>query len=258
MGIIPARLGSTRLKDKPLQLIGGRPLCVYVAEEVLKTGVFDEVVVATDSEKVVNLFSDHPLIKAIMTDPAHKSGTDRIFEVIQTMGLEKTVIVNIQGDEPLIYKKDLKDLIDVMNQGYKMASVYEKMIPCDLNDMNKVKVLLNEKGEAIYFSRFPIPFSRGSIDPKMESKNKFENDSAKDLDEKSIGKHIGLYAYTSEFLKDFCSHQEGFFERHEKLEQLRALQMGEKIKMIYTENKYMGVDTLDDLKKVQKIIGELS
>ena len=243
MGIIPARLGSTRLQDKPLQLIGGKPLCVYVAEKVLATDVFDEVVVATDSDKVMDLFKDHTSIKAVMTDPEHKSGTDRIFEVIQTLKLKDTVIVNIQGDEPFIYKKDLQGLIDVMSEGYNMASVYEKLNNSDLSDMNKVKVLLNDENEAIYFSRFAIPFSRSLVD----ASTKFE--------EKYLGKHIGLYAYTTEFLEKFCAYKEGFFESHEKLEQLRALQMGEKIKMLYTENKYMGVDTLDDLKKVQKIIG---
>ena len=147
MGLIPARLSSERLKNKPLQLVCGKPLCVYVAEALLKTEVFDEVLVATDSEEVLELFKGHKA-KAVMTDKNHPSGTDRIYEVVKgcnmsDQDLKNTAIFNIQGDEPLIYKEDLMALKNEMNAGAQMASLYEALDAKDLDGLNKVKVLLN-------------------------------------------------------------------------------------------------------------------
>jgi len=242
MGLIPARLSSTRLKDKPLQLVMGKPLCVYVAENLLKTEVFDEVIVATDSEIIMDLFKNHKA-KAVMTDPNHQSGTDRINEVVTKLGINEGVVFNIQGDEPLIYKDDLLKLKSIMNEGALMASVYESLSNEDVESLNKVKVILNNNSEAIYFSRHSIPFSRVSV-----------NDSVLGVNNKLIGKHVGLYAYEVSFLKKFCKYGEGYFETHEKLEQLRALEMGVKIKMLFTQNSYLGVDTQEDLEKINKLL----
>jgi len=247
MGLIPARLSSERLKNKPLQLVCGKPLCLHVADRLINTGIFDEIVVATDSEDVLGLFKGHQA-KAVMTDKNHPSGTDRIYEVVKNQNmtepeLKDTAIFNIQGDEPLLYKEDLLALKKVMDEGAQMASLYEALESKDLENINKVKVLLNKSSEAIYFSRKSIPFSRVTID-----------DSKFGLDTKYIGKHIGLYAYKASVLKDLCEQPEGYFEAHEKLEQLRALEMGVKIKMCVTQNSYMGVDTPEDLKKINELL----
>ena len=244
IGLIPARLSSKRLKNKPLQLINGRPMCLHVAESLIKTKVFDQVVVATDSKEVMDIFKEHKA-QAVMTDPNHPSGTDRIHEVVIKLGLNDGVVFNVQGDEPFIYKDDLLSLKKVMEEGAKMASLYEPLTGDDVEDLNKVKVLINKKNEAIYFSRFGIPFSRCR-----------PGQNGKALDEGFVGKHIGLYAYHVKFLQDFCNYGEGYFEFFEKLEQLRALEMGAAIKMILTKNSYQSVDTLEDLKKANELISQ--
>lgn len=243
MAIIPARLSSTRLPEKPLQKILDKTLIEFVAEEVLKTGVFNQVFVATDSKKIADLFKDSE-ITALMTDEAHQSGTDRIFEASQNIKDDFDTVINIQGDEPFVYKKDIEMLIEALEKGSQMVSLYSSIEVSDLEDLNKVKVLLNDQNDAIYFSRLPAPFTR-------EQANE-------ELDSKYIGKHIGVYAYHKNFLKDFCAHSVGYHEQFEKLEQLRALQMGAKIKMIHTDHAYQGVDTKEDLDKVNKIMKERS
>ncbi len=237
MAVIPARLESQRLKEKPLQLINQTPLIKFVAEAVKSLDVFDQVYVATDSKKIMDLFKGSE-IKPVMTSKSHQSGTDRIFEASDMIDEDFDTVFNIQGDEPFLYKEDILNLKQSLEDGFKMVSVYEAIETSDLEDLNKVKVLLNNKSEAVYFSRFKIPFSR----------------EAGAVDSKHIGKHVGLYAYHKSFLKSFCEHPIGYFEKFEKLEQLRALQMGEKIKMVFTKNKYQGVDTLDDLKHVNEVL----
>jgi 3-deoxy-manno-octulosonate cytidylyltransferase (CMP-KDO synthetase) len=242
MGIIPARLSSQRLKDKPLQLVNGVPLCLLVAENLIKTKVFDHVIVATDSKKVADLFEDHEA-QAVMTDPDHQSGTDRIHEVVSKLNVTDGIVFNIQGDEPFIYKDDLVSLQKVMEAGADMATLYEDLESSEIDNPNKVKVLVNNRGEAIYFSRFGVPFSRLKADQ-----------TEKGINSSFVGKHIGLYAYSVKFLNQFCKYGEGYFESFEKLEQLRALEMGFKINVIKTENAYQGVDTLEDLEKVNKLL----
>lgn len=239
MALIPARLKSTRLFQKPLQKILDKTLIEYVATEALKTDLFDKVYVATDSEQVATLFESGP-IKALMTSEKHESGTDRIYEAAQKITEDFDTVINIQGDEPFVYKEDLQKILNTLEEGARFCSLYEALKKEEVEDPNKVKVLLNEKSEAIYFSRFAVPFSR---------------EKTQSLNSKFIGKHIGVYAYTKDFLEKFCKAPVGYFESYEKLEQLRALQMGEKVKMIFTENSYLGVDTEEDLKRVNKILG---
>ncbi len=239
MAIIPARLESQRLFKKPLQLIQGKPLIVYVAEEVQKTGVFDQVYIATDSDEVMDLFKEHSA-KAIMTSVNHQSGTDRINEAASKIEEDFDTVFNIQGDEPFVYGDDLVLLKKALEGGADMISLYEEIKESDLEDANKVKVILDNNQDAIYFSRFGLPFSR--VEPSGS------------VDSKFIGKHIGVYAYKKEFLKEFCDSPIGYHESFEKLEQLRALQLGTKVKMIFTENSYQGVDTSEDLEKVNEIL----
>ena len=245
MGLIPARLSSQRLKDKPLQFVGGKPLCLFVAESLIETEVFDQVIVATDSERVMDLFKDHKA-QAVMTDPTHQSGTDRIYEVVVQLGLNDGVVFNVQGDEPFIYKEDLLNLKKVMKSGVNMASLYEPLESDDIDNLNKVKVLINKNSDAVYFSRYGVPFSR--IKPCKTNQN---------FNKSFVGKHIGLYAYKVKYLKEFCNYGEGYFEAFEKLEQLRAVEMGEAIKMILTKKSYHGVDTPEDLRKVNELLSQV-
>lgn len=240
MAIIPARLASTRLPNKPLQKIGDLTLIEFVADEVVKTGLFDQVFVATDSKEIFDLFQNSK-VEPVMTSVEHQSGTDRIFEASSKIGSDFDTVINIQGDEPFVFKEDLEKMTLALESGHKMVSFYEELHAEDLKNLNKVKVILNNESEAIYFSRHPIPFSR---------------EEPIDLDSKFVGKHVGLYGYQKDFLKDFCEHPLGFHEEKEKLEQLRALQIGEKIKMIKTEQAYQGVDTKEDLEKVNKILAD--
>jgi len=238
MAIIPARLASTRLPNKPLQKICDKTLIEFVADEVLKTGIFSKVYVATDSSEVFNLFKNSE-VQAVMTSVDHESGTDRIFEAVEKIDLEVDSVINIQGDEPFVFKDDLKKMTEALESGSNMVSFYEEIQKCDLGDPNKVKVLLDNQSEAIYFSRHSIPFSR---------------EKSEEVDPKFVGKHVGLYGYSKSFLKTFCEHPIGYHEQYEKLEQLRALQIGEKIKMIKTSQKYQGVDTKEDLARVNTIL----
>lgn len=241
MAIIPARLASTRLPNKPLQKLGELTLVEFVANEVFKTGLFDQVYVATDSKEIFDLFKDSSAV-AIMTSIEHQSGTDRIFEASNKISLDFDTVINIQGDEPFVFKEDLKKMTKALESGHKMVSFYEEIKKEDLQDPNKVKVILNDKSEAIYFSRHAIPFSRE------------EAEHQSDLNPDFVGKHVGLYGYQKDFLKTFCEHSIGFHEKNERLEQLRALQIGEKIKMIKTDQTYLGVDTKEDLDKVNKVL----
>jgi len=242
MAIIPARLASTRLPNKPLQKICDKTLIEFVADEVIKTGLFSRVYVATDAQEIFELFQNSEA-QAVMTSVDHESGTDRIFEAAEKLGSELEEgfdsIINIQGDEPFVFKEDLEKMTKALESGFNMVSFYEEIKKEDLNNMNKVKVILNNKSEAIYFSRHAIPFSR---------------EEGKELDSKFVGKHVGLYGYSKSFLKNFCEHPVGYHEQYEKLEQLRALQIGERIKMIKTSKRYQGVDTKEDLEEVNRIL----
>ena len=240
MAIIPARLASTRLPNKPLQKIGDRTLIEFVAGEVTKTNLFERVYVATDSEQIFDLFKDSQ-IEAVMTSVDHESGTDRIFEASNKIGSDFDSVINIQGDEPFIFKDDLERMTKALEAGHQMVSFYEEIKEDDFANPNKVKVILNNNSEAIYFSRHPIPFSR---------------EEASKPDSDFVGKHVGLYGYHKNFLKTFCEHPLGYHEKNEKLEQLRALQIGEKIKMIKTDKIYQGVDTQEDLIKVNQLLNQ--
>ncbi len=241
MAIIPARLGSTRIKNKPLQEINGIPLIKLVALNVEKTGLFSKVVVATDATEIMDLFKGSD-IKAVMTG-VHESGTDRVHEAMSSFLDTESVVLNIQGDEPFIYKEDLAKLIKALEEGYNMTSLYEEISREDIKNPNKVKVILDKKTNAIYFSRFPVPFSRNG-------------EETREFNKKNIGKHIGVYGYRTDFLNKFCNEGVSFLESNEKLEQLRALEMGEKIKMVFTKNSYKGVDTVDDIKEVEEILNK--
>ena len=233
--IIPARLGSTRFPEKPLAMLGGKCLITRVWEAVVATELFDEVIVATDSKRILDVVLAAGG-KAQMTSSEHPSGSDRVAEVAS--GLEADIIVNVQGDEPFITADVLKPLLDsFLDDAVQMASLMTPILDAEqLDDPGIVKVVTDAAGKALYFSRSLIPFDRdgGSGYNYM--------------------RHIGVYAWRRETLLRFVSLGMGKLERVEKLEQLRALENGIAIRMVETDYQGIGIDTPEDLEKAERII----
>jgi len=235
--VIPARYGSTRFPGKPLALINGRPLLRRVIDRAKKINRIEGVLVATDDPRIFDLAVKCGA-EAVMTDSHLPTGTDRIYQASRE--LKADLIINLQGDEPLFNPLWIEKLIDVFfaDQSLNMATLAHPIAEEDMNSMNSVKVILNQRHEALYFSRFAIPYSR----------EKFHSNSS------SVFKHVGIYAYRKEFLKTYCSTPQCEIEKAESLEQLRALDMGEKIKVLLVEDSSIGVDTPEDIKKVEPFI----
>jgi len=232
MIIIPARLGSTRFPKKVLVKIGDTPMVVATANAVK---CVDDVVVATDSKEVLDVCKSYN-IKAVMTSNKHKSGTDRINEAASRLGLDDSeIVINVQADEPFIEPEvveKLKNLIKISqnNSNIIMCSVYKLISKDDAKDPNIVKVVTDESGFAIYFSRSLIPYDRGVGFDGYKG-------------------HIGLYGFTRKSLKKFCNLAHSPLEHIEKLEQLRAISHGFKIAMIEVKTESFGIDTPEDLKR---------
>ncbi|NQT28415.1 MAG: 3-deoxy-manno-octulosonate cytidylyltransferase [Candidatus Omnitrophica bacterium] len=238
IGVIPARYESTRLTFKLLRKIRGKSLLQWTWENASATHSLDRLIIACDHleiKKEAEKFGS----EAILTSPEHSSGTDRIAEVIRDIDVK--VVINIQADEPLIHHSIIDRLAQEMlsNDELVMATV-KKRIDQE-NEINKpsvVKVVTNREDFAIYFSRFPIPFYRDQDSSPL------------------YYKHLGIYAYTKDFLYTFKNLPESSLEGAEKLEQLRALEAGYKIKVIETQFDSCGVDTEEDLYKVERILAE--
>jgi 3-deoxy-manno-octulosonate cytidylyltransferase (CMP-KDO synthetase) len=227
--IVPARLGSTRLKNKPLIEIKGKPLIRWVAENLRKTGV--KFLIATDSEKVKEVVED--LAPVVLTPSDIPSGTDRVVYVVKHFGIEEEFIINHQGDEPLAYKEDFEKLVRALKEGYKVATLATACKEDDFYNPNNVKVVINSFNEALYFSRAPIPHFRNIL-----------KDTFYPL------KHIGIYAFRKETLIKFSQMDKSTLEKIEGLEQLRLLENGIPIKVLLTNNFYHGIDTKEDIEKV--------
>ena len=238
IGVIPARFASTRLPGKPLKSIAGKPLLQWVIEGAQKSKKLTEVLVATDHSEIFEL-AMRCGAKAVMTDSALPSGSDRIFAAIQ--GRDVDFVVNIQGDEPLVQGEMIDSLVESMLQdsNVQMATLCADLDLNELENLNVVKLITDKNFNALYFSRFPIPHSR--VKPTTES-------------EIICYRHLGMYAYTAKFLKEFCSAPPALLEINESLEQLRALYLGAKIKVVKTNFESHGVDTLDDVMKIEKIL----
>jgi 3-deoxy-manno-octulosonate cytidylyltransferase (CMP-KDO synthetase) len=239
LGVIPARYGSTRLPAKPLINISGRPLLQWVIEGAQKSEKLNELIVATDHAEIAAL-AEKLGVQAIMTASELPSGSDRVWAAVQER--EADVILNIQGDEPLLQGQWIDQLIEpfLSESDLKMATVAHAIDPRELNQVSAVKVILNQNSDGIYFSRHAIPYTRQT----------FEESPHLCL------KHIGLYAYKKSFLKKFCQTPPTALERAESLEQLRALYLGERIKVMPIDALSIGVDTPDDVKAVSKILNQ--
>jgi len=231
--IIPARYASVRFPGKPLALLAGKPIIEHVYKAASDSGLFDVITVATDNETIRNAVEKFGG-KVIMTSSEHKSGSDRIAEANEL--IKADLIVNIQGDEPFISQKPLKELLSAFNDAnVQVASLMHKICKKEIADPNNVKVVCDNLGFAMYFSRSPIPFDR-------DGKSNIE-----------YMKHVGVYAFRSSALNDFVSLPEGKLEVVEKLEQLRYLENGFRIKMIRTEYLGIGIDTPQDLEKAEQL-----
>lgn len=240
MIIIPARMASSRFENKVLADVLGLPMVIRTALQVKD---IDDVAIATDSKEVVEIANKHN-IKAIMTSSSHNSGTDRVNECANLLGLnDDDIVINVQADEPFIEKEiifkvyeNLQEMIS-KNQEFVMNSCYKTISSQEANDPNFVKVVLDDESRALYFSRSKIPFNR---------------DNSSDID--YFG-HLGIYGFSKKSLNRFCSLKPSSLENIEKLEQLRALQAGYSIHMIKVESKSFGIDTKEDLQKAIKVFG---
>jgi 3-deoxy-manno-octulosonate cytidylyltransferase (CMP-KDO synthetase) len=241
IGIIPARFGSTRLPGKPLIKIVGKTIIQRVYEQAMKSKYISKVIVATDDKRIFNEVKSFGGI-CVMTSKKHKSGTDRIAEVAKNERC--SIVVNIQGDEPFIdpvhIDKAIEPLIKDKNLNVSTLAVKFSKLN-DLIDTNNVKVVFDKYNNALYFSRLAIPFDEYIVNNLKGLPNR-----------KAFYKHIGLYVYRKNFLLKLSKMKVSYLEKSEKLEQLRILENGEKIKVVLTKKDSFSIDTKEDLMKINQ------
>lgn len=238
IAVIPARYASTRFPAKLMQDLGGKTVILRTYEAAQQSHLFDDVFVVTDSDLIFEEIVSNGG-KAIMSIKEHESGSDRIAEAVENMDVD--IVVNVQGDEPFINTEALEKLIAVYkndtNDKVDLASLmFEITDEDEINNPNNVKVVVDQNGFALYFSRSVIPYPR----------------------EKNVGvhymQHIGIYAFRKQSLLDFYNLPMKSLEASEKLEQLRYLEFGKRIKMVEVEEKSIGIDTPEDLEKARKLL----
>ncbi len=247
--IIPARLKSTRLEHKPLVQINGRPLIRYVYENIANINHIDRVIVAADDDLIIDAVKSFGG-DVVLTPNELKSGTDRVAHVSRE--LDADLIVNVQCDEPFVRGEMISAGVEpfMTRDGVVMGSLKTRITSADeLFDPNVVKVVTDLDNNAIYFSRFPVPYLRDEF-----SKAGDPRETKPDLSVHSYYKHIGIYFYDPVFLQTFSKLPVSSLERAERLEQLRALESGYKIVVPTTEFDSIGVDTEEDLQRVRDII----
>jgi len=234
IAVIPARLASTRLPGKVLRQIAGRPMLAWVYEATRSSPLIADVIVATDSDEVMALCRQNGW-NGRLTSRQHLSGTDRVYEVSCAMSAD--VYVNVQGDEPLARPEHIETLLAPMQDvSVVVSTIKTPASPADIDNPNAVKVVTDSAGRALYFSRATIPYDRDrSGQPRYL-------------------KHLGFYAYRKPALERFCALPESALERAERLEQLRFLENGIQIHVAETPYDTMGVDTEDDLRRVEAIL----
>jgi 3-deoxy-manno-octulosonate cytidylyltransferase (CMP-KDO synthetase) len=236
LGVIPARLGSTRLPNKPLQLLAGEPLITRVIDRVLEHGLIGELVVATDSSRVVEV-AQRSGVRAVITDGGHLTGTDRVAEVAarpDCAGFD--TIVNIQGDEPFLTREALAGALGRVEQGDEIGTAAAPLDPALADDPSRVKVVTDARGRALYFSRARIPYLREPGDPS----------------DGLYWQHLGIYAFTRAALTRWVTLPPCEAELAERLEQLRALHVGMTIGVARLQEAALpGVDTAEDLRRAE-------
>jgi len=240
IGVIPARWGATRFEGKVLANLLGKPVIQHVWENAKKAKTLDDLVVACDDERILKVVEGFGG-KAVYTSPEQPSGTDRLAEVVNPIDVK--IAVNIQGDEPLVKSIMIDNLVIALEDEKvaQMATMIKKIEDeSELTNSNVVKVVVDKNGYALYFSRYAIPYNRTS-----------EVDARK---RPVYFKHIGLYAFTKDFLFTFRNLPKSSLENAEKLEQLRALEYGYKIKTVETKFDTVGVDRPEDLKRAEEAL----
>jgi 3-deoxy-manno-octulosonate cytidylyltransferase (CMP-KDO synthetase) len=249
LGVIPARLGSTRLQRKPLQPVLGKPLLQWVWERVVTMSLFEKVVVATDSSEVMDLCSAIGA-EALLTDAGHASGTDRVAEVVNQSGYRDfPLIVNVQGDEPLVEEYHLRAALDMVREqgGWQFGTCAAPLVTIEAwRSPDVVKVVRAAGGSALLFSRAPIPAPRGRLPTDDE------------LAREPFLRHIGVYAYTRAGLLDWVSTEPSPLELLERLEQLRILEKGGSIGVALVRAAAPGVDTAEDIARMEELLSATS
>jgi 3-deoxy-manno-octulosonate cytidylyltransferase (CMP-KDO synthetase) len=235
VGIIPARWGSTRFPGKALHGIAGKPLIRHVWERCLEADCLDQVVIATDDMRIAEVGFNFGAEVAV-TAADHPSGTDRVAEVARKLK-KASIILNIQGDEPLVDPALLRRLVRKLqdNRNIPIITAATPISPKELLSENNVKVVMDRRGDALYFSRSAIPFRRGTSEIPSY-------------------KHLGIYGYRRKALLEFVRMSPGSLEQAEQLEQLRALENGLKIRVVVSETGSIGVDTPEDATEVERLI----
>jgi 3-deoxy-manno-octulosonate cytidylyltransferase (CMP-KDO synthetase) len=233
--IIPARFGATRFPGKPLALLAGKPLVCHVVERALRARGVDRVAVATDDERIAQVARSCGAM-AVMTGEA-RTGTDRVAEAARMLDPRPEIVVNLQGDEPLIEPEAIEVLLGAMADGaVQMATLARPLAEGELARPHVVKVVCSAAGDALFFSRAPIPHRReGGVSPLARA-------------------HVGVYAFRAPFLQTFAALEPGLLEREESLEQLRALERGYRIRVVETRYGGFGVDTPEDLERASAIL----
>ena len=243
MAIIPARYASTRFPGKPLAVLGGKTVIQRVYEQV--SSLLDEVYVATDDERIfqaVEAFGG----RAVMTRSDHKSGTDRIEEAAEKIGSQADVIINVQGDEPFIQPSQIKTLMQLFDAPETQIGTLGKRFENieSVENPNSPKIVTDNRGFALYFSRSPIPFVRGKERSEWLANYPFL-------------KHLGIYAYRREVLREVTQLPQGNLEKAESLEQLRWLENGYRIRVGLTDVETVGIDTPEDLKRAEEFLNTM-
>lgn len=238
LGVIPARYASSRFPGKPLVDIHGKSMIRRVYEQAVSAEVFSSVVVATDDQRIYDHVIDFGG-RVIMTLPSHETGTERCMEALQKSGTEYDAVVNVQGDEPYLHIEQVREVCSIIARpDVEIATLVKRIHDADtILNPNRVKVVLNDRNEALYFSRSPIPYAR-------------ERSIEEWLGPYDYYKHIGLYAYKAETLIEIVHMEPGTLEQTERLEQLRWLERGKRIVCGLTRHESFGVDTPDDLELI--------
>ncbi len=242
LGIIPARYASTRFPGKPLIDIEGKSMIQRVYEQASKAVHLDKVVVATDDVRIANHVRSFKG-NVVMTAPDHQSGTDRCYEALRETGGNYEYVINIQGDEPFIDPAQIDELAVILKEGD--VELATQMIPVDnhkiLFDQGEVKIVLNDRREALYFSRMVIPFIKGVPEAEWHGHHTYY-------------RHVGLYAYRRDVLEKLTSLPVSALEKAESLEQLRWLEAGFKIRCVATNHDSHCIDTPEDVAKVLQLM----
>ncbi len=245
VAVIPARYKSTRFEGKPLALILGKPMIKHVYEGVKKSELLSDVIIATEDKRIFDVCKDFGA-KVVMTKDTHQTGTDRIIEAVQD--IDADIILNIQGDEPLVNSEIISALIKPFNENSENSEISFTSVKTPIYDFdefmdpNNVKVVVDKNDFGIYFSRSPIPYDREQAGRLKNIKGIYGY------------KHLGFYGYTKKFLLEFGKMNQSYLEKKEMLEQLRAIENGYKIKLETVDISTIPVDVKEDIKKVENFI----